>query len=109
MFELWFYNTFVNIAYEINNPNRIVVVLPVVNITQLYNFREMRGALGLKAKTIWKKFGTCKPILDGKHLKERKALIDSYNKALREVSKAYGFYFAEKLVDYKFQPSLQIH
>jgi lysophospholipase L1-like esterase len=101
-----FNDTYRAIARMAQKPGRAVVVVPIPNIIHLRNFSNMRGVLGMKAKTIWKKLGVCKDILvDGE---DRTQLLSEYNLIIRKIADDFGFYFNDELVGYKF-PSTMIN
>jgi lysophospholipase L1-like esterase len=88
-----FYNTFANIAADLYKSQRAVVVTSVPDIMSLLAISDRRGIIGLKAKKIWKIFGSCKSVLQDKN--DISGIIKDYNDALKDISKSYGFYYAD--------------
>ena len=99
-----FFNTMADIAFKLNRNGRAVVVLGLINVNELLRHANKRGVLGIKAKTLWKLFGHCDPILIKRQ--DRTQLFKDYNSALEEISRVYGFYFAKQVSELKLDPSL---
>jgi lysophospholipase L1-like esterase len=101
-----FYNIVSTVAYELQRNNRAVVLVGIPDITHLYDYRHNKGLLGLRCKTLWKITNNCPNITNGKNLNATRNIIAQYNNALKDIAKEYGYYFAEKSANMKFEVDL---